>query len=71
MTASPPLTAAEKESMALALLAFNYLSGPSEKVFCDAHLRSDRTGYRVANCTLHLGHDHEHIDTHEGKRWAA
>lgn len=45
------------------------------KVFCDAYLRSDRTGYRVANCSLHLGHEHDgatnHIDVHEGKRWAA
>jgi hypothetical protein len=40
------------------------------KVHC-ADSRTNKHGQTVANCTLHLGHDHEHIDTHEGKRWAA
>ncbi len=44
------------------------------KVFC-ADSRTNRHGHTVATCSLHLGHEHDgatdHIDVHEGKRWAA
>lgn len=53
------------------------LDRPSQpKVFCKAKVRSERTGYVVANCSMHRGHvgqdgqPNDHVDVHEAIRWA-
>jgi hypothetical protein len=54
------------------------LQRPSEvKVFCQANVRSPRTGYVTVSCSMHLGHvdqggqPNAHVDVHTGARWSA
>ena len=39
------------------------------KVFCQANVRSPRTGYVVASCSMHVGHTNDHRDVHSGTTW--
>lgn len=47
------------------------LGRPEEqKVFCKAYLVAKHTGYRVASCSIHQGHENLHRDVHSGMTWS-
>lgn len=69
----PPTTAArakaEREFFKHAEMSLALARSTEPKVFCQSKIRSPRTGYVIASCSFHVGHENAHRDVHEGRTW--